>query len=613
MPRFFAASATVLILSRLVVAAPMLGSAATSQPTSAPAILIAPEPETYLANARYSDYSQVAQAFLAQQHDSPAAPRVALDLLTTATVYNDAASAQKMAKLLLEDYPTSVQTRYMVSQMSDAQQFTGIMGSIADDHFNSMTPEFAIQYDQSLRLGVAKFGAAAVGTGPSLVRTALLTRIAGDGQVMGAIVQMLNSATGPQADQWRQILLLVADDSKPAMERLAKIHALSDRSAAVPFERYMLDQLKPEDRQSTDAMKIEADDLLDSNRLADALPLLGKLTASGKGDARTWFWHGWAAASTGDVSTAQSDFAQMKKSYAADPWTKLAGELSPALNDLDANLNRNVETALAISRRVSPGIDLLEGSAEVTRSDGHKIGISLDFESGKLLELMVKDGADVDMAYKAAYSEPAAKDVKNDGTIKPMTADASLYLKSGKEINHFTAPAILPIPQIGLAPAGNDFVMLTNIRFSYNMDDLRTALSGLLASDYLATREGLKDYLHSLSHRGAFPLPPRAGANGATVYEWVSPAVSQPTATRAVFTVTGDNAISSVQAGSFNLTSLKYGAAGAFKLNVPPLPNLPVTERGQMGNGFVQPLLQAFVSFFSPPPPATQPATQPAK
>src|ERR1700722_4276691 len=95
-----------LLLALILFAAPVFADSTPPAP---------PEPERYVDEGQYSQYAKVAQDFLQTQGDSPSAPRVAVDLLVTASVFNDQASALKSSKLLIGNYPTSVQTRFLVS------------------------------------------------------------------------------------------------------------------------------------------------------------------------------------------------------------------------------------------------------------------------------------------------------------------------------------------------------------------------------------------------------------------------------------------------------------------------------------------------------------------
>ncbi|MGA2232837.1 MAG: hypothetical protein ABSH22_18205, partial [Tepidisphaeraceae bacterium] len=202
----------------------MAASALAQTPAPAPAI---PEPEQYLSDGRYSEYVKDAQSYLDKNAAQPAAPRVAMDLLVTATVYNDQLSANKMRKTILAQYPTSPQAKYVIGELTDGGQFATLMSQVADDSFDTMPAGFADRYDQALRLGVARFGASALGDGPGLDREFIISRLAGDGQMQQVLVDYLNSMK-ERAAVWEQVLADVLND-KPILDRLALLHAVPDR------------------------------------------------------------------------------------------------------------------------------------------------------------------------------------------------------------------------------------------------------------------------------------------------------------------------------------------------------------------------------------------------
>ncbi|MGA2233062.1 MAG: hypothetical protein ABSH22_19340, partial [Tepidisphaeraceae bacterium] len=387
---------------------------------------------------------------------------------------------------------------------------------------------------------------------------------------------------------------------KPILDRLALLHAVPDRSSAIPFERFLLNQLSAADRISPPAMKIEADDMLESGKLSDAAPLLEKISPSAgatQPDPRILFWRAWAATAADDQTGANLLFNQLRQTFPNDPWAKEAAELAPAAGVVELSLQKNVEAALTASRGFKRGIDLLEAQLQYTRSDGKKVDIYTGFKAGKLLEIQVKHGPDVGLVYRAT------------------DADASIYTPGDAALLHFAKPALLPVPLFGMGRVDNDYLFQASFQFSTSFDDVQTALTNLAATDFLSTREGLQDFLRSFVRKGIFPQPPQAQPDGSTLFEWVNPQVDAPTYTKVSLTVAPSGNITALQAGGFSISSLRYGPAGTFALNSPPLPQATVKEVGQMNRAILQQALTIFMAQFSPPPPpppATQPTAQAA-
>ena len=547
-----------------------------------------PEPEQFIDEGKYSEYAEKAEAFLAAQPDSPAASRVAMDLLISAEFFQDRAAAIKMSELLLSNYPTSLQSHYMVATLREASDFTGLMDDIATQNMQNMPAEFPLHYMQAERLGLSRFGANALGSGPALVRTTLIARLAGDTDVASACIQLLN--TPSQADE-RAVLLIVADDSHPVIDRLKQLHAMANRELVAPFEQYLLDKLTDADRSNPDVLRIEAENDLYSGKLSESLPLLKKMAPGGALEPRFAFWQAWATAADGDSAGASNLLNQLVSTAGNDPWAKQAAELSPALLDLDKNLNQNVEAALTASRGLKAGLDQIEATATYVRPDGVKIDAYFAQVSGKLFDLQIK------------------KDGKIYFVYRDTDKDCTIYLDGEPAIFHSDKPGVVPVPLLSIRRLGNNFLFAGGMRFTYNIDDFGSAISSLLDSQYLSTRQGLQDLLHNTVHRGSVPLDPaKSGDN--TVYSWVHPALDLPELTRVDFTVDPSGTIVSVSSGQFTLGTLKYGTAGSFALSTPPVPAGKVLERPPLDANLVAHLVAMVVGQFSPPPPA--PATQPA-
>jgi len=568
----------LLLLARTAIA-----DTAAAPPPPAP-----PEPEQYVSSGRYSAYAEAAKNFVRDHPDAPAAPRVAMDLLVTAAVFDDQELATTMREFLVVTYPGSVQAKYIIGSMPDGGQFAALMSLVADQSFQTMPATFATRYDQAMRLGIARFGAAAMGDGGQLVRNILIGRAAGDQQMVAAGVKLLNDG-GARDELWRRIITIVADETTPVMTRVSRLHELSNRFAAIPFEQFLLAKLADADRKSAAATTILADDMLESGDLSDALPLLEKLCDEGA-DTRIQFWRAWATAGNGDSVAADRLLRNLNHDHGDDAWGKEAGDLAPGIAALDADLVANIEGALLVTRRLQTGVGTLEGHATFLGSDGQRISVYAGFNSPKLYELLFQRGTDTAVAYRATDTE------------------AWLYTQGNPQIEHYTKPVMLAAPSLSIVRAGVGFRVHADLKFTYSFDDLTAAFSNLVATDLMTTREGLGDILRDFSRRGIVPMPSQSAAAGATTYTWVSPDVATPTVNRVAITVAPDGTISSLQSGGLNLSDLHYGTAGSFAITPPALPAGPTEDKGPMTVSILQTVLPAVYGLFNPPPPSTQPA-----
>jgi hypothetical protein len=384
----------------------------------------------------------------------------------------------------------------------------------------------------------------------------------------------------------------MAGNAKP-LDRLQKLHGLSDRAVAEPFEDFILTRLSDADRNSSAVVSIEADDKLADGQLSEALPFLNKLAPT---DPRLIFWQAWATAAGGDVPTADVALRNLAAAHPDDPWAKEANDLDPAVSGMELSLAKNVEAALTASRYINAGLDMLEGHVDYTRPDGVKVNVYAGYSAGKLLEVVGKKDDQTAFAYRATDT------------------DASLFCLGFPSILHFgKPPALLYCPRLALMHYGSGYALRRDLaHFTFSFDELATFFSTFASSDIVSTRSGLQDLLRSLIHQGVFPLPPETQTDGSTVYTWVMPNVATPDAQRVSFTVGPDGTITGFQTDSYAVSGIRYGKAGSIVLSYPPLPQLPAKEGGAMQTALLQQVLPYFLGMFYPPPPATQPSTQPS-
>jgi hypothetical protein len=569
----------------------LLASPLLADVPALPALPPPPDPEQYVNDGHYAEYAEAAAAFLRDQPDSTSAPRVAMDLLQAATAFEDSSTVGRMQRLLITRYPTSMQTKFIIMSMGDGQQFAEMMAGVAADNFEDSPPDFAQRYDAAMRLGVAKFGATAMGDGAQLVRIILLARTVGDNQMVGAGVRLLN-AGGQKEAIWIDILSTVADESKTIQARLDILHSIPYRAAAVPFERYLLNRLADADRHAPAAMRVEADDLLQEGRLSDALPLLETLCAGpNEAEPRLQFWRAWATAAGGNVVAADQQLRHLASQHAGDAWGKEADELAPAVGGIDANLASNVEAALSLSRRMKRGIAQLEGNASFEGADKQQTTFYAGINSPNLMELLVKRGDQTVLGYRVTDE------------------DCSVYFQGDTEIAQYSKPLFLPTVRLDITRSGSDYRFAPHVVMANTFAEMENALSGLLAADAVSTRDGLGDVLRDFVRRGVFPMTPTPGPDGATVYTWVVPSAVTPEASKASFTVTSNGALTGFSSGGFSITDLRYGPLGTMSVNPPPLPNIPTADKGPMSVSALSAVLNRAGTMLFPPP-VTQPAAK---
>ena len=305
-----------------------------------------------------------------------------------------------------------------------------------------------------------------------------------------------------------------------------------------------------------------ADNDLQYGRVSEALPLLEKIPPGGD-EARVLFWRAWAWAAAGEPAAASDLFQQLGRKHPDDPWAKQAADLQPVVRDLDPSLARTVEAVLLASKGVRRGTQTLEARAAYTPDKGPPVDVYLGVAAGKQFELRVARGEKVAFAYRSTDK------------------DCTVFLEGEPSVYHFSSPGVLPLPVLNLRRVGNGFAFNAGMNLTTSADALATALSNLMSSEFLSTREGLQDLLRSSERRGEFPLPPAPAGPGETTYGWVSPDVAAPKAARFTFTLSADGTVVGAAAPGFTLRRLRYGPADSFTLAPPAFPGGAVVEKGR--------------------------------
>jgi hypothetical protein len=552
-----------------------------------------PNPEDYLPDGRYTAYADKASTYLRQNPDSKFAARVAMDLWIAGNVNGDAQTVAKMRKLILGEYPGSVQQKFLLGLMGNPQDFATAMADVADDVLENPTQASAFKFIQSMNDGVGKFRQAAFGDGGMILSTAILAREAGDFATAHDCAAFLRAA-GEPAKPLTDVLDIISDDSTPLPQRILKLHALPNRLLASRFERYLIAKLPAADQSSPDMLRVQADNLLEFGRVSEALPMMEKIPAGTPDESRLMFWRAWAWAAAGDTATSQDLFNQLKQKHPDDPWTKQAADLQPTVSGLDTDLSHSAEAMVAAAEKVKQNLGQIEGEVAYTRPDNVEVGLYTSLVSGKSFEMRVTTGTKTTLAYRTTDK------------------DCTLFIDGDANVYKYAKPGLLPLPIVRVGRSGNAFAFGLNLTMSQNPDDIGKAMDVLLSSPYLSQREGLIELLKSSQRRGEFPMPP-VTVGDVTTYSWVTPKSATPGVEKIEIAVNSANVITGVSTPTITVRKLHYGAAGSFNPSTPPFPEGPVVSKDELDPVMMNKILPSVLNAFQVPPPvppATQPATQ---
>lgn len=571
------------VLAMLV--GPAKGAAATDDTPTYPA------PETYLPH--YSDYRDATLAFLAKKSvDSNVRARAAMDLLEISYVLDDPGTSYEMHKRLLLDFTDSYQTKYLISQLRDPSEFTGLMYNIFVTNVQDVPAGLPTKFVAATKAGLSRFRLNSLLAGQEFVAfTAIMAHQAGDMEMQNSVMNVLKEF-GQQGIVGLAIARIMTDEQLTAIDRLTTLHEkIPAHGSTIPFERMLVNQMKAADRDLPAVQKILADDDVLEGRLTDGLGKLDKLPPDLL-DARLTFWRGWATAVKGDSARAGHILRDLAKASPADPWGKLAGDLAPDVEAQAENLAAATDNLFAAVAPFHDSIKALEMQAEFEAVHGPPVHVYLGILAKQSFDLVATQGEVVRVAYHSTEK------------------DSSVYFADEKKKWVFDSGGLIAVPTIKWN--GAQLTVSSDASWQNTPDDILTTIHDLAKLPFLASRGGVTDWLDNFVKQGTLPGHVQTDGNVKT-YKWLHPGALEPKVETTTYSLDSKTSAVTFSRGGFKITSLRVaGDDQELTLSPPAMPSVPeanTIHAEKVDREVAARVLGAIERVIIPP--TTQPSTQP--
>ncbi|MBU62800.1 MAG: hypothetical protein CMI26_09890 [Opitutae bacterium] len=516
--------------------------------------------EEYLPGGRISAYQQDAIDYLEQNPKAPLSARLAHDLFMVATLTGNEKVAKKARRSLLFDYPTSLQTNYLLRGWnSDEEKIRKILLEEAD-RVSEEGAGFPARYCRCILLALKIHGPKLLADTSLRLRVFMLAEAAGVANLRQAVIDPLQEFAEEKAEQAAVVTAVLSE--KPNLEKLATVHKLSSSDARFA-ESFYLSRLDEEERKNNKVIELLAERaIFGSNKdFQKGIDYLENLSPEMQSIPRLSFWRARALIGLDRTYATQEVLAKIEGN---DPWAKAARSLGDGLQHAKTRRDALSKTILAAVKTFSNDVEAIRLEAE--EGDGQKeegaklyLGIST---SSNALELQFSRGGTLVFAYRTDANSSA------------------MYFHERKKILRFASPGAVPMPSLGLSRDPEDGTFKFNFGAGMGSSVEQVANQGekILDNPYLATSSGLGTLLqYTLTQKGAW-LPPSSSTKGITKHFIRIVESHDPQEDSLSIGVSSDGKLRTVGFGKWNVHSIEYGS-NSLLANPPPWPVLAVEER----------------------------------
>ena len=543
-----------------------------------------PMSEEYLSGGRITDYHKDARAYLEQNPKAPLSPRLAHDLYMVATITGNGQVAKEARRALLFDYPSSLQSNYLLSSLgTDEKKLREILIEEADG-VSEAKPGFPARFCRCILLALRIHGAKLLADNSLRLRVLLLAESAGVTNLRQAArdpLQGLAEESGDQAEVATAVL-----SGKPILEKLAAVHKLngSDALFAESFNLSNLDEEQRKNPQVTELLGERA--IFGKNKdFAGGIAHLENLPPKIRDTPRLSFWRAIAL-----IGLERGDEAKkvLAKTSGVGPWSQAARSLEDGLQHSEGRRNALSKAILAAVKTFSKDVEAIRIEANLQPEEGEEqqddiaklyLGIST---SSNLFELQVRRGDALVLAYRTDANSSA------------------IYSNERKKILRFASPGAVPMPSLGLKRDAEDGTFNFNLSAGMGTSVEQVADQGerILDNPYLATSAGLGTLLrYTLTQKGAW-LPPTSSTEGLTKHIIRLAYSDDPKEKFISIGVSSDGKLRTIGFGKWNVHSIRYGS-NSLLANSPSWPDMPIEERKEFDFTSFMGLIGSFMDSFS--------------
>ena len=495
------------------------------------------------------------------------APRVAFDVLISASLSDDETVADDMRLRLALDYADSVYGRYLLT-VSGPNEHRELLKKAADGR--QFTRLFAERFVRAALIGVKTWNAKFLSDSAFLLQCCLAGQIANEQEIVEAgKAYLMRSIDRPSADQKkvRRAAEILFEEGLSDAERSLRLHDIDWQAARRLAEHF--DAQVPETERTTPAlMEARIERLLEQHEFAEAGPLVEQLVAAHGATAKRRFWLGWCQAIVGDAAAAET-LKSVSEEFPEDPWSVPAAHAGAAVADMEAHLDAQA-TALAtvVRQAFHPSVRQVELQC---RRDG---------DEGPPTTVYVKANLD-DCAYEitvrrddawliAARSDGKETHVMRDG-------DPAMHIFAGWN------PFQFEVPEFTIDPLKGNFDF--NWRFGIGELNARFEELNATARTIGLLRDARPDFVRLVVRhfqKKGWLAAATVERDGKRIYSWLDFVARRPEIHTLDVCVDSENRLLSIEGDEFFFHDIKYGPAGSFRSIPTHWPERPIVRHEQV-------------------------------
>ncbi len=527
------------------------------------------------------DFARRAGDFLREHPASKFAPRVALDLLTTANATRDESLANQARVALFLDYPESPQAALVLGFYRQPGEYAAFLNKVFDDNVDSPGELFAYRFSRAIQRGLAHFNQGLGDRGLSL-RVVAMTRRHARHWLRAPARADIAQGDDPAAKVGRVIL----DEQITAVEAIERLHAMRGEHLARVIERVLFDELPDAVRQEPKLQRLLSANYLSRGKLSEAAAILNGATLE-EADAEWLLSRAICAAQLGSLEDARRSLDAIETRFAGSLQNDVGRVLLPCLEKKTDNEQAFANHVLTLARQIKAGDwNMLEASlAALNPQTQRTINVYLAYAVDQnLLELQIRDEAKLVAAYRCEAQH------------------CQVYIAGEQAILKFPQP-VMPVPTASLQVNRDGvFNFNWNVQTGSSLRAAGAANRGLLDSELLSTTGGLQRCLASINRKGWF-LESLASQEDGIRVQWLHASSDPPSADRTQIEFSPERRTLAFRS-KFLISNLnlRYGGSGSLALAPPAWPELPIAEKSAVDFTFIIRALAAAAELFKNSP-----------
>ncbi len=517
-----------------------------------------PWADEYYARQDLRQYLLDAEAYLKAHPDSPYAPRLAFEAMMTASIENKNAPFNAMRRRLLFDHPDSFEASYVLSAF-DAKSYAKFL---EDDLDLDVLADFTASERRLEGIAAAwkRWGKAIFEDDDVILKVAIIAQRHGYYRLATPCEQALKDKNGDM----EEVAPILLDRALGNVEKLAQLSTLEKDNKKAKLTRQLLFAgLTPDERRSTEVLRIGVKDLLREKSWERALAAIDELLAIAPDDCAATYWRAWTLFALQRNEESQSVAKSLLERHADDAWAKAAAPLIEGLESREKTIDSFVALKdLLLSQQGA--LHGLETLVQLTYEDHPcEAYVAVRF-SDQHLQFVLRIDGEMIVAYRSDAKESA------------------LYCAGDPAIQTAEVPGILPIPKLKVDPA-----VVDKWNFNFNLDFGEMSPENLAVlketrneiGKLFADRAALEACFSKRQQQGVLHFPIELGPSRATV-RIINVSIDEPLIdiTEAVATAQPNSWRIAVDKQGQGKADIRIATAADFEFTPPKWPELPIAK-----------------------------------